>query len=95
MSRLRLGLQGNTEIIKCGRDTDRQSHVESAYRRTQKIIAVGSAESSLLCDLEYAVKQVEAIDAEATEHTLHRQGIGCLKHRRGTCGCKMMSDPTF
>ena len=31
-------------------------------------------------DLGFAVKPVLAIDAKATEHTLHRQGIGKLKH---------------
>ena len=35
---------------------------------------------SLLRDLRYEKKPVLAIDAKATEHILHRQGIGKLKH---------------
>ena len=35
---------------------------------------------SLLRDLGYEKKPVLAIDANATEHILHRQGIGKLKH---------------
>ena len=35
---------------------------------------------SLLRDLEYEKKPVLSIDAKATEHILHRQGIGKLKH---------------
>ena len=35
---------------------------------------------SLLKDLGYKMKPVLAIDAKATEHILHRQGIGRLKH---------------
>ena len=34
-----------------------------------------------MCDLGFAVKPVLAIDAEATEPILHRQGIGKLKHK--------------
>ena len=67
-----------------------------AYTRKQKIIArisaeaelyaaaLGASESkgivSLLRDLGYEKKPVLAIDAKATEHILHRQGIGKLKH---------------
>ena len=35
---------------------------------------------SLFCDLGYEMMPVLAIDAKATEHVLHRQGIGRLKH---------------
>ena len=35
---------------------------------------------SMMCDLGFAVKPVLAIDAKATEHILHWQGIGKLKH---------------
>ena len=46
--------------------------------------ALGASESkgivSLLRDLGYEMKPVLAIDAKATEHILHRQGIGKLKH---------------
>ena len=45
---------------------------------------MGASESkgivSLLRDLGYEKKPVLAIDAKATEHILHRQGIGQLKH---------------
>ena len=34
----------------------------------------------MLRDLGYEKKPVLAIDAKATEHILHRQGIGKLKH---------------
>ena len=34
----------------------------------------------MLRDLVYEKKPVLAIDAKATEHILHRQGIGKLKH---------------
>ena len=39
-----------------------------------------SGVQSMMCDLGFAVKPVLAIDAKATEHILHRQGIGKLKH---------------
>ena len=71
-------------------------HALKAYTRKQKIIARSSAEAelyaaalgaseskgivSLLRDLGYERKPVLAIDARATEHILHRQGIGKLKH---------------
>ena len=71
-------------------------HALKAYTRKQKIIARSSAEAelyaaalgaseskgivSLLRDLGYEKKPVLAIDAKATEHILHRQGIGKLKH---------------
>ena len=67
-----------------------------AYTRKQKIIAKSSAEAelyaaalgaseakgvqSMMRDLGFAVKPVLNIDAKATEHILHRQGIGKLKH---------------
>ena len=35
----------------------------------------------MMFDLGFAVKPVQAIDAKATEHILHRQGIGKLKGR--------------
>ena len=70
-------------------------HTLKAYTR-QKIIAKSSAEAelyaaalgaseakgvqSLMLDLGFIVKLVLAIDAKATEHILHRQGIGKLKH---------------
>ena len=67
-----------------------------AHTRKQKVIAKGSAEAelhaaalgaseakgvqSMMRDLVFAVKPVLNIDAEATEHILHWQGIGKLKH---------------
>ena len=46
----------------------------------------------MMRDLGFAVKLVLNIDAQATEHILHRQGIGKLKQMWRTCGCKMKSD---
>ena len=34
----------------------------------------------MMCDLGFAVKPVLSFDARATEHILHRQGFGELKH---------------
>ena len=34
----------------------------------------------MMCDLGFAVKPVLIIDAKATEHILHRRGIGKKKH---------------
>ena len=46
--------------------------------------ALGASEAkgvqSMMRDLGFAVKPVLNIDAKATEHILHRQGIGKLKH---------------
>ena len=72
-------------------------HALKAYTRKPKIIARSSAEAelyaaalgasevkgivSLLRDLGYEKKPVLAIDVKATEHILHRQGIGKLKHK--------------
>ena len=71
-------------------------HTLKAYTRKQRIIAKSSAEAelyaaalgaseakgvqSMMFDLGFEVKPVLAIDAKATEHILHRQGIGKLKH---------------
>ena len=71
-------------------------HLLKAYTRKQKIIARSSAEAelcaaalgasgakgveSMMCDLCFAVKPVLIIDAKATEHILHRHGIGNMKH---------------
>ena len=35
----------------------------------------------MMRDLGFAVKPVSNIDAKVTEHILHRQGIGKLKHK--------------
>ena len=35
---------------------------------------------SMMCDLGFAVKPVLIIDAKATEHILHRHGIGTMQH---------------
>ena len=72
------------------------AHALKAYTRKQKIIARSSAEAelyaaalgaselkgiiSMMRDLGYEKKPVLTIDAKATEHILHRQGIGKLKH---------------
>ena len=70
-------------------------HTLTAYTGKQKIIAKSSAEAelyaaalgaseakgvqSMMRDLGFAVKPVLNIDAIASEHILHRQGIGKLK----------------
>ena len=45
---------------------------------------LGAAEAksveSMMSDLGFVVKPVWIIDAKATEHILHRQGIGKMKH---------------
>ena len=50
----------------------------------EAVAALGASESkgtvSLLKDLGYEMKPVLAIDAKATEHVLHRQGMCRLKH---------------
>ena len=72
------------------------AHTLKTYTRKQKIIARSIAEAelyaaalgacelngiiSLMRDLGYEKKPVLAIDAKATEHILHRQGIAKLKH---------------
>ena len=94
--RFRLGrLQRNSNIIKRRRDTERQPHLESMHAQAKDharnseeaeldAAALGASESrgilSLLTDLGYEMKPVLAIDAKATEHILHWQGIGKLKH---------------
>ena len=71
-------------------------HLSKAFTRKQKIIARSGAESelyaaalgaseakgiqSMMCDLGFAVKPVLIFDAKATEHILHRRGIGKMKH---------------
>ena len=72
------------------------NHALKAYSRKQQSIARSSAEAelyaaalevseskgivSLLENLGHEMKPVLAIDAKATEHILHRQGIGRVKH---------------
>ena len=72
------------------------AHALKAYTRNQKIIARSSAEAelyaaalgaselkgiiSLMRDLGQEKRPVLTIDAKATEHILHRHGIGKLKH---------------
>ena len=66
------------------------------YTKKQNIIARSSAGTelyatalaaseakrieSMMIDLDFAVKPVLIIDAKATEHILHRHGIGRMKH---------------
>ena len=77
-------------VMKPGRD------ILKAYTRKQRFIAKSSREAelsaaalgeaeakgvqSMMCDMGFAAKPVLAIDAKATEHIFHRQGIGKLKH---------------
>ena len=65
-------------------------HLLKAYTRKQKIIARSSAAAlgaseangvqSMVCVQGFAVKPVLNMDARATEHILHRHGIGKMKH---------------
>ena len=71
-------------------------HTLKTYTRKQKIMAkccaeaelyaaaLGASEAkgvqSMMRDLGFAVKPVLAIDAKASEHIIHRQGSGRLKH---------------
>ena len=71
-------------------------HTMKTYTRKHKVIAKSSVEAEMyaaawgaseakgvqcmMFDLGFEVKPVLAIDAKATEHTLHWQGIGKLKH---------------
>ena len=87
--------QRKAEVVKCAGRT-RGRHFLKAYTRTQNIIArssagtelytaaLGASEAqavqSMMWDLDFSVKPVLIIDAEATEHSLHRHGIGKMKH---------------
>ena len=59
-------------------------HALSSAEAELYAAALGSSESkgivSLLRDRGYEMKPVLAVDAKATEHILHRQGIGKLRH---------------
>ena len=71
-------------------------HLLKAYTRKRNITARSSPEAelyaaalgaseakgiqSMMCDWGVAVKPVLIIDAKATEHVLHRHGIGNMKH---------------
>ena len=108
----RAGGQRNEEIVKRGESRCWDGHLLQAYTRKQKIIVRSSAEAelyaaalgaseakgvqSMMCDLGFALKPGLIIDAKATEHILHRHGIGKMEtHRRGAFGgCKMKSNRT-
>ena len=89
--RIGLGrLQRNSEIIKRRRGNACRSCPESIHAKAEyhckelHTAALRASESkgivSLSRDLRYELKPVLATDANATEHILHRQGIGKLKH---------------
>ena len=86
-------------------------HLLISVQKKHKIIDRSSAEAelytaalgvseaktvdSMMCDLGFSVKPVLIIDANATEHILHRHGIGKLKPIDvAFCGCKIMSHRT-
>ena len=88
------GCKETRNIIKRRRDNALRSCFES-YTRKQKIIARSGTEAELyaaawesvclernrvVVERSYEMKAVLTIDATATEHILHRQGIGKLKH---------------
>ena len=86
------GDKRNKEIVKRGSWT----RGTNTYLRKLKIITRSSAEAelcvaalgtseaktveSMMRDCGFAVKPILVIDAKATEHTLHRHGIGKMKH---------------
>ena len=65
-------------------DTQAEGHCKEQRRARTLCSSIGASVAkgvqSMMCDLGLAVKPVLAIDAKATEHILHRQGIGKLKH---------------
>ena len=85
----------NEEIVKRQGRARGTTLFESVLKQ-QKIIARSSAEAelyaaalgasaakgveSMMRDLGFAVKPVLIIDAKATEHILHRHGIGQMTH---------------
>ena len=86
-------MQGDPKFVERRRDDVGRTHPESIHTKTEGhckeqrryAAALGASEAkevqSMVCDLGFAVKPVLAsIDAKATEHILHRQGIGKLKH---------------
>ena len=89
-------MQGDSNVVERRRALLGR-HILKAYTRKKKVIAKSSAEAelyaallgaseakgvqSMMRDMGFAVKPVLAIDAKATEHILHRQGTGKLKHR--------------
>ena len=89
------GLQRDPKVVERRRDDAGKTHPESIHtkaegdceeqRRGRTVCSsIGSVRSAgvhiMMCDLGFAVKPVLTIDAKATEHILHRQGIGKLKH---------------
>ena len=92
--------QRNEESVMRGRSRSWDDTFGKRFSRKQKIIARSSAEAelcaaalgaseakgleSMMRDLGFAEKPVLTIDAKATEHILHRHGIGKNEtHRRG------------
>ena len=88
-------MQENSKIIKRWRGDARRTRLEGVHAKTENhckssaeaelyAAALGASEvkgiASVLRDLGYGKRPVLAIDAKATEHILHRQGIGKLKH---------------
>ena len=90
----RLVPEGGSELRRT-RDMDRRSHAASLHAHSKDngrsraesdlcVAALSAAESketvSSLHDLGYAMKPALVVDAKATQHVLHRHGIGRSKH---------------
>ena len=90
------GMQGNSKVIERRCSAAGRTHHESIHTKAEghckeqcrgrtvcSIIGERRKQTgvqSMMRDLGFAVKPVLNIDAKATEHILHRQGIGKLKH---------------
>ena len=92
----RAGCKETPKIIKRRRDTARQTHTQSIHaqatyhckkqRRSMNCMlqhwerVSKKRVVSLLKDVAHEMKPVLAINVKATEHIVHKQGIGGLKH---------------
>ena len=89
------GDKEDEEIVKRGSRARGTTPFESVYKKTEDhrqkqcrsrtvCSSIGSVRServeSMMRDLGFALKPVLVIDAKATEHILHRHGIGNMKH---------------
>ena len=90
----RAGCKETRKVVKCRSADAGKAHTEGIHAQTEShrkkqrrgravCSSIGSEAKgvqSLMPGLGFAVKPVLAIDAKATEHILHRHGIGKLKH---------------
>ena len=75
-------LQGDSIVVERRRADAGKTHPEGIHTQVEGHCKKqrGGRVQSMMFDLGFAVKPVLAIDAKVTEHILHRQGIGKLKH---------------